>query len=400
MTLRRARGTASIGRNTHTRLGAELCTPVPTIGPTDWLVHIDKLRGFNYLAALAKPRVPSDGGLGSMRYSLFQNEHAPDGTCFAPSCFMAFAISAAKRNPRLGGTGFASAILAREPLAGVVAAITLSKVRISVVQYLNTAPLVRGFTHGPLRGKYELSFTVPSQCAEALRSGAVDVAIIPAIEYQRIPDLVILPNLSIASKKSVRSLLLVSKKPIQEVARIALDRSSRSTQALTRILCEEFWHIKPDFFEAAPDLPEMLEQSDAALLIGDPALRLAIACSPAAHRDASGDIVSTASLAGLNGNGPVHVYDIVEKWRAMTSLPAVLAVWAARPEAVTPELVQDIQDSLAFGLEHVDAIASEAAAEMKLPVGDLRRYLLENIDYHLDEENLRGLTLYYAFAAK
>ena len=272
--------------------------------------------------------------------------------------------------------------------------------RISIVEYLNTAPLVRGFTHGRLRGKYELSFTVPSQCAEALRSGAVDVAIIPAIEYQRIPDLVILPNLSIASKKSVRSLLLVSKKPIQEVARIALDRSSRSTQALTRILCEKFWHIKPEFFEAAPDLPAMLQQSDAALLIGDPALRLAIACSQGTHSDASGDIVSTASIAGLRGNGPIYIYDIVEKWRAMTYLPAVLAVWAARSSAVTPELVPDFQDSLAFGLENVDAIASKAAAEMKLPVGDLRRYLLENIDYHLDEENLRGLTRYYQFAAE
>src|SRR5271169_3972904 len=93
----------------------------------------------------------------------------------------------------------------------------LSLLRISIVQYLNTAPLVRGFTHGPLRGKYELSFTVPSQCADALRSGSVDIAIIPAIEYQRIPGLVVLPNLSIASKKSVRSLLLISKKPIHEV---------------------------------------------------------------------------------------------------------------------------------------------------------------------------------------
>ena len=276
----------------------------------------------------------------------------------------------------------------------------MSRVRISIVEYLNTAPLVRGFTHGPLRGKYELSFTVPSQCAEALRSGAVDVAIIPAIEYQRIPDLVILPNLSIASKKSVRSLLLVAKKPIQEVARIALDRSSRSTQALTRILCEKFWHIQPEFFEAAPDLPEMLEHADAALLIGDPALRLAVACSRGARRDSAGDLVTTASLAGLSGSSPVYIYDIVEKWRAMTSLPAVLAVWAARRSAVTPELVRDFQDSLGFGLEHVDAIASEAAAEMKLPAGDLRRYLLENIDYHLDEDNLRGLTLYYAFAAK
>ena len=113
---------------------------------------------------------------------------------------------------------------------------SVSKLRISVVQYLNTAPLVRGFTHGRLQGKYDLSFTVPSQCAEALRSGAADVAIIPAIEYQRIPGLVVLPDLSIASKERVRSLLIVSKVPIREARRIALDRSSRSTQALTRIL--------------------------------------------------------------------------------------------------------------------------------------------------------------------
>jgi len=276
----------------------------------------------------------------------------------------------------------------------------VNPVRISIVEYLNTAPLVRGFTHGPLRGKYALSFTVPSQCAEALRSGTVDVAIIPAIECQRIPDLVVLPNLSIASKKSVRSLLLVSKKPIQEVTRVALDRSSRSTQALTRILCEKLWHIQPEFFEAAPDLPAMLQQADAALLIGDPALRLAIACAHAARRDASGDLISPASLAGLNQSGSVYICDMVEKWRAMTNLPAVLAVWAARRAAVTPELVRDFQDSLAFGLEHVDAIAAEAAEEMKLPVGDLRRYLLENIDYHLDEENMRGLTRYYDFASE
>jgi len=276
----------------------------------------------------------------------------------------------------------------------------VNPVRISIVEYLNTAPLVRGFTHGPLRGKYELSFTVPSQCAEALRSGAADVAIIPAIEYHRIADLVILPNLSIASKKSVRSLLLVSRKPIQEVTRIALDRSSRSTQALTRILCEKLWRIQPEFFEAAPDLPAMLQQADAALLIGDPALRLAITCAPRAHRDASGDLVSPAALPEFGESGSLYIYDIVEKWHSLTSLPAVLAVWAARREAVTPQLVQNFQDSLAFGLQHVDAIASEAAAEMNLPAADLRRYLLENIDYHLDAENLRGLTRYYELAAE
>jgi len=276
----------------------------------------------------------------------------------------------------------------------------VNPLRISIVEYLNTAPLVRGFTHGALRGKYELSFTVPSQCAEALRSGHVDVAIIPAIEYQRIPDLVILPNLSIASKKSVRSLLLISNKPIQEVKRIALDRSSRSTQTLTRILCAKRWNIAPDFFEASPDLTAMLQHADAALLIGDPALRLAIATAPLARRDASGEVVTTAAAAGLPEAGPIFIYDIVEKWRAMTSLPAVLAIWAARRGAVTPELVQDFQDSLAFGLQQLDAIAAEAATQMNLPAAELRRYLAENIDYHLDDENLQGLQRYYALAAE
>jgi chorismate dehydratase len=112
----------------------------------------------------------------------------------------------------------------------------VQRLRISIVQYLNTAPLVRGFTHGPLVGKYDLSFTVPSQCAEALRSGAADIAIIPAIEYQRIPELVVLPDLAIASQNRVRSLLILAKKPMEQVRSIALDRSSRSTQALTRIL--------------------------------------------------------------------------------------------------------------------------------------------------------------------
>src|ERR1700689_3142037 len=109
--------------------------------------------------------------------------------------------------------------------------VRMRKLRISIVQYLNTAPLVWGFTHGPLAGKYELSFTVPSQCAEALRAGEADIAIIPAIEYQRIGELVLLPDLAIASKKLVRSLLLVAKKPIAQVRSIALDSSSRSTQA-------------------------------------------------------------------------------------------------------------------------------------------------------------------------
>src|SRR5207302_8502249 len=128
----------------------------------------------------------------------------------------------------------------------------VKRLRVSIVQYLTTSPLVRGFTHGPLQGKYDLSFTVPSQCAEELRTGAADIAIIPAIEYQRIDGLIILPNLSIASKHRVRSLLLLSKVPIRHARSIAIDSSSRSTQALTKILCAQHWTISPALREAKP----------------------------------------------------------------------------------------------------------------------------------------------------
>ena len=276
----------------------------------------------------------------------------------------------------------------------------VNPLRISIVEYLNTAPLVRGFTHGPLRGKYQLSFTVPSKCAEDLRFGNADIAIIPAIEYQRIPNLVILPDLAIASKKSVRSLLLVSKRSMHHVASIALDCTSRSTQALVRILSAKSWHIAPEFFEAEPNLAAMLSRADAALLIGDPALRLAVTSNLHTKQEHSGRLTIPASAAGVAGGGELFLLDIVEEWRALTNAPAVLAVWAARPEVATAAVVQDFQDSLAFGLRHLDVIASESAAEMNLPVGDLRRYFTDNIDYQLDEENLRGLATYYSLAAE
>jgi predicted solute-binding protein len=275
----------------------------------------------------------------------------------------------------------------------------VNSLRISIVQYLNTVPLVRGFTHGPLRGKYQLSFTVPSQCAEQLRAGQVDIAIIPAIEVQRIDNLVVLPGLCIASKKSVRSLLLVSKVPIHDVRRLALDRSSRSTQALVRILCEKRWHISPEFFEADPDLPAMLQKADAALIIGDPALRLALNSESHAKRDAAGDLQILSEFGGIPSS-PLFLYDIVEKWRALTSLPAVLAVWAARPNAVTPEIIRDFHDSLVFGAQHLHEISAEASHDLNLPSPKIMRYFTENIDYTFDEENLRGLREYFSSAAE
>jgi predicted solute-binding protein len=275
----------------------------------------------------------------------------------------------------------------------------VNKLRISVVQYLNTAPLVRGFTHGPLRNKYELSFTVPAQCAEALRTGAVDVAIIPAIEYQRIQNLVILPDLSIASKERVRSLLIVSRSPIREARRIALDSSSRTTQVLTKILCDARWLISPEFSETSPDLAAMLATNDAALIIGDPALRLAIAAEQQVTPGADGEWICSGAQVGLPQIPKVHIYDAVHEWWQLTERPAVLALWAARATIATPELAGDFSASLAFGLAHLPEICAEAARELQLSATELLLYLRTNIDYSLDAENLKGLIEYYSRAA-
>ncbi len=276
----------------------------------------------------------------------------------------------------------------------------MTKLRISIVQYLNTAPLVWGFTNGPLRGKYDLSFTVPSQCAEDLRTGKVDVAIIPAIEYQRIDDLVILPDMAIASKHQVRSLLIISKKPIEQVESFALDASSRSTQTLTRILCAEKWKIAPEFFETPPDLGAMLEQADAALLIGDPALRIAVGIEKDSWSGAEGRTMCQAAALGITNAEMLYVYDVVSEWRSLAGLPAVLAVWAARRDVATPDVAADFLASRDFGLSRIPEICFDAARDLELPQRTLESYLRQNIDFSLDEENRRGLELYFAHAAK
>jgi predicted solute-binding protein len=276
----------------------------------------------------------------------------------------------------------------------------VTKLRISIVQYLNTAPLVWGFTNGPLQGKYDLSFTVPSQCAEDLRAGRADVAIIPVIEYQRIPGLAILPDMAIASKNQVRSLLIVASKPIEQVKTFALDSSSRSTQVLTRILCAENWRIAPQFSEALPDLGEMLGNADAALIIGDPALRISLAIEKDGWPGVPGQTVCPASTLGITRSELLYVSDVVGEWRRMTRLPAVLAVWAVRRELATPELTADFLASRDFGLAHLREISYEAAQDLELPERALESYLRSNIDFSLDAENRRGLELYFERAAK
>ena len=281
----------------------------------------------------------------------------------------------------------------------------MAKLRVSVVEFLNTAPLVWGFTDGPLQGRYDLSFTVPSVCAEALRSGQVDVAIIPAIEYQRMDGMVVLPEMAVAAKGEVRSILVLAKKPIEQARRIALDTNSRSSVALTRLLCKNFWRIEPEFIDAAPDAAAMLAEADAALVIGDPALRIRLkvgalaAKAPDAKGCCSSDLASDMDDVPVPGVDTLFVYDVADEWRQMTGKPCVLAIWVGRRELITPEVVADFMASKEYGLARIGEIAEAASLKLDLPPRELEIYLRDNIDFSLDAANLEGLELYFRQAA-
>ena len=177
----------------------------------------------------------------------------------------------------------------------------MPKLRISIVEFLNTAPLVWGFTDGPLRGRYDLSFTVPSLCAEALRAGASRHG---HHSCHRIPAHGRSGGAAGNGGGGARAKCAASwcwRKSLSSRRRIALDTNSRSSVALVRLLCEGFWHIAPEFMDMPPDPAAMLAEADAALVIGDPALRVrlkvdALARKSPRRRGAAAAIDEASSL--------------------------------------------------------------------------------------------------------
>jgi chorismate dehydratase len=183
--------------------------------------------------------------------------------------------------------------------------------------------------------------------------------------------------------------------------RIALDSSSRSSAALVKLLAAGYWGIKPEYVEAAPDPSEMLKEADAALVIGDPALRVALKMEALSAKLPGGGTCCQGEPEDMPVPGfeTVFVYDVAYQWREMTGKPCVLAIWAGRRDAITPEVVADFQASKRYGVERIREISEAASVKLDLPAKALERYLIDNIDFNLDEENLEGLKLYYEKAA-
>lgn len=240
------------------------------------------------------------------------------------------------------------------------------KPRICAVSYLNTQPLVWGLLHDPSCQGLPVEFALPSVCAQRLQEGQADIGLVPVVELLR-QSLEPLPGVGIAARGAVRSILLVSRVPIREIRTVATDTSSRTSVALTRIVLEERYGISPEFHGHPPHLDAMLATADAALIIGDPALRL-----------------DPASL-------PYHVLDLSAEWHALTGLPMVFAVWAARPGFARPEWADLFVRSSEYGRARIDDIVQQQSVTYGIAATLAREYLTRFIHYPIGPAEQQGL---------
>jgi len=245
----------------------------------------------------------------------------------------------------------------------------LAKLRVGIVNFLNSKPLAWGFLKGHHADLFAPTYHPPAMVARMLGQGNLDVGLIPSIEVQRLPQLRVLPDICVAARHEVRSVLLLSRCPPEEIRKVALDQNSRTSVALLRILLRERWNVDPEYLHERADPERMLAEADAALLIGDPALKV--------DRDR------------------YLVHDLAGEWHALTGLPFVFAVWAVRPEVELPELPFYFKSSLRYGLSSLDILVREAAAELGLESSEVREYLTENLSFFLRREEINGLEEFY-----
>ena len=247
----------------------------------------------------------------------------------------------------------------------------MTPVRLGAVGYLNARPLVYGLEQS---SRFTIRYDLPSECARLLHAQEIDLGLIPSIEYLRGPrPYGIVPGPAVVSRGPVASVALYTSKSIRDVRSIALDTSSRTSVALVSVLCARLFGVHPRFDSQGPDLPRMLAECDAALIIGDNALFL---------------------------ETTVQKIDLGEAWERLTGLPFVYAFWAGWPDAVTPEDVAALQQARDAGVSHAVEIARAYVDGDPDRTAVAARYLRDNIQYVLGPEEFEGLTTFYRYAAE
>jgi chorismate dehydratase len=248
--------------------------------------------------------------------------------------------------------------------------------RIAASYYLNSAPLIWSFMRGSHRHSVRLlTDAAPARCADFLARGMVEAALVPIIEYQRLPEVALVPDVCVGARSEVHSVVLVTRgAELEEVRTVALDTSSRTSAALVEIIFREFVGHGPRLVRAEPNLQKMLDAHSAALIIGDPAM--------------------TFAREGL------RVYDMAALWRKFTGLGFVFAMWMARADSLSVVGKVDFAAARDEGLQSIEEIASAYEPGLGRTHAELVAYLRYNICFEVDEEMRAGLELYYRLAHK
>ena len=228
--------------------------------------------------------------------------------------------------------------------------------------------------HGPQRERAELSFSVPAVCAQDVEQGRVQIGLVPVAEIAR-QQLEVVPGVGIACRGAVRSILLVSRCPFARIRRLAVDSSSRTSVHLARVILRERFGAEPELTPAPPDLDQMLAHADAALIIGDPALRL----TPEAL--------------------PYEWLDLGAEWLTLTGLPMVFAAWAGKPGLDSEALAAITRGSYAYGKTRINEIAQTECAKRGVTEELADHYLRHNIQFELGIEEQGGLSAFYELAS-
>lgn len=255
----------------------------------------------------------------------------------------------------------------------------MNPLRIGAVSFLNTVPLIHGLDGD---SRVMLLRDLPARLADLLYEQRIEVGLLPVVEYLRGIGGDLVPGICIASDGPVRTVKVFSKCPIDQAESIAVDRGSRSSVALLRILLAEMYDRHPDLHIVEPRPDQLFLHHDTVLVIGDRAEE-------------------------VRAEDAAHVYDLGTLWKEFTGLPFVFAAWVMRGELAQDsqaerrqELIRRLTDSKVAGLAALEQLAEAHSMVLRRPAAELHSYWTESIRYDLGEQELAGLSRFAELAAK